>query len=82
MDIHERIRLLLPHAPDAEIARWVEGGVAYADRLERLPAREREAVAQLFALYGLVPDAYYKEIYRRNIDTLCRAFYPGVNNAP
>lgn len=81
-DIHDRIRIILPHAATAEIARWVEGGVAYADRLDKLPAREREAVAQLFALHGLVPDNHYKSIYRRNIDTLCRPFYSGVDHAP
>lgn len=81
MNIHDRIRILLPHAPHSEIERWVVGGVAYADGLEKLPAREREAVAQLFALYGLVPDEHYRRIYRRNIDTLCRPFYSGVDNA-
>lgn len=78
MDIHDRIRTLVPHASVAEIERWVEGGVDYADRLDRLPAREREAVAQLFALYGLSPNDHYKRVYRRNIDTLCQPFYPAV----
>jgi len=82
MDIHNRIRILLPHAQAGEIARWVEGGIAYADRLDKLPTREREAVATLFALYGLVPNDHYRRIYRRNINTLCRPFYPGVDNAP
>ncbi|MEG3791073.1 hypothetical protein V1318_13165 [Lysobacter sp. CCNWLW3] len=82
MDIHGRIRIIVPRASTADICRWVEGGIAYADRLDKLPSREREAVAQLFALYGLVANDHYKRIYRRNIDTLCRPFYPGVDNAP
>lgn len=81
MDIQDRIRLLLPHAPATEIARWVEGGIAYADRLDKLPAREREAVAQLFALYGLVPNDHYKRVYRRNIDTLIQPWYSGADHA-
>lgn len=82
MDIRDRIRIILPNAPAAEIERWVEGGVTYANRLDKLPAREREAVAALFALYGLAADDHYKRIYRSNIDTLCRPFYSGVDRAP
>lgn len=82
IDIHDRIRIIIPHASTAEIARWVKGGIAYANRLDKLPAREREAVAALFALYGLCPD-HYKKVYRANISTLCKPFYPAaeVNDA-
>lgn len=82
METNDRIRMIYPRAPDAEIGRWLEGGVAYANRLDKLPAREREAVAVLFALYGLAPNEHYKRIYKQNIDTLCRPFYAGVDNAP
>lgn len=84
MDIHDRIRSCVPRASAAEIARWVEGGIAYADRLDKLPAREREAVAALFALYGFASSNHERQAYRRAINSLCKPFYPavGVDDAP
>lgn len=85
MKMCSRISAVIPQANPSEISRWIEGGIAYADRLAKLPAREREAVAQLFALYGLAPDAHYRILYRQAIDVLIAPFYPlgsEVSHAP
>jgi hypothetical protein len=84
MDIQDRIRTLFPHALPAEIERWVKAGREYADRLDMLPANERESVAQLFACYGMTPETHYKRAFRKGIDAVIRPWYPaaGVDNAP
>ena len=79
-DIHMRLLRLNPRLPHAEIVRWAAGGREYADRLDRLPTVERDAVAFLFASYGLAAEVSNKQMIRDAIDMVCAPYYEGARN--
>lgn len=79
--IETRLLRLNPQLPDTEITRWADGGRTYADRLDRLPAVEREAVAFLFACFGLAVEQSDKKRIMGGIDMVCAPYYKGARHA-
>lgn len=80
MDMAKRLDALFPGYFKAEIDQWIKAGREYADRLDKLPHADREAVAQLFAAYGLSKEPRYKQAFRAGIDVVIAPFYPGAGH--
>jgi len=78
MNIVDRVNRIFPDVGIAELAKWTDSGRDYAGSLDKLPAGEREAVAQLFACYGLARCTDDKRIYRRGIDAVIAPWYRGA----
>lgn len=83
INIQDRLRASFPHVIASELERWIVAGREYADRLDKLPASEREAVAQLFCAFGLSRDPHARRAIRRSIDVVIRPWYSeaGVDHA-
>lgn len=78
MNIADRLHRVFPEVYWVELDRWIDAGRDYAAQLDKLPRAEREAVAQLFACYGLTRCAGDKRAYRRGIDCVIAPWYPGA----
>lgn len=78
MKIADRLHQLFPDVYGVELDRWIAAGRDYAARLDKLPNAEREAVAQMFASYGLSRSASDKRAYRRSIDLVIAPWYRGA----
>jgi len=76
MNITDSLQMMFPEVYRVELDKWVTGGRDYAARLDKLPDPEREAVAQLFACYGLTHSLCDKRAYRRCIDVVIAPWYP------
>ena len=76
MNIIEHLQSLFPDAYEVELERWAAGGREYAAKLDKLPAPEQEAVAQLFACHGMSRSAEDRRAYRAAIDVVIKPWYP------
>jgi hypothetical protein len=80
MNIVERLHKLFPDVYRVELDQWITAGRDYANRLDKLPPAEREAVAQLFASYGLSRSRDDKRAYRAGIDAVIAPWYKGAGH--
>jgi hypothetical protein len=78
MNIGDRLHRLFPEIHRGELDKWIAAGRDYAAGLDKLPGAEREAVAQLFACYGLSRCIGDKRAYRRSIDVVIAPWYRGA----